>query len=578
MPDKVFDKPHPPKRWCEVQPEKSSEFPIQMSVPPYEDFLGIAEEDIPELSQILDAVSQDPGEVREPDDLCKSCLAFLEGIASTCGLEIIVAELSVIQDPRLLIGRSPYFVTVASAITGDAENSTQLLNEYLAAVRRMARIGSVIGDSGFHDVPYYWYTASTATPVEATPEDGAHAQLRKPMSFCGRFELPTHQSVRNSSHHVQDFFSDFTTRAPFPLPRRSSLLVVPIQRPAPKELHDEGSYRSRKTAPAGALFIVANTQKPDFKKADVENCALRFKYALTKAVLREASGHLDVKLAQSSLMSNMCHGTVTAIRSISSGNLRATIFKRGTDELQFSICDEEGSPIPDIEAQLIRAVKIVEMGENVAAAMTTLAELVVVGGFVLRKYQNDEQVTMRSLIENAFDLVNANAVGKPLGVLSRVECIWNGMEPSSWLIPGGYLHKDILLGLLLEVLKNASRYGVSGEDGVVRVIVALQSREEGGLVLSALTPISQIVFDDRWEQVPTTDITIPSAAAQSGRAGFLTRLALFTRDFPGISVKCKRESYGGHPYCVTELGFGRVTVECERTATGQTHVIPILVD
>ncbi len=533
-----------------------------------QDHVGVTDNQLPKLGAILDnSEAGDSTTGSRRDDLpewARGVLSYVETVSGN-KIEVLVVELAVVQDHRQLGGRAPYFVSSIVAKGTDKGNSLQIKTAYSMAIESMGP-ESVVNDREFHQHAFYFIPSiSHRTHIRAAGSATSEFFSCEKKTFSldlGR--LKTSTSTAANSNRVQQFFCSFLDSVPCRSQfDEARLLVVPFQRPSQDK-------KSRSGNPGGALFIVyrqidgqpnheshSDAAHGSANQADYD-LAGRLSHTLTRAALIEATDNFELAAQQANLLSNTIHGTVTAIRSVSSDNLWLALFNElDSKNLRFQICNEAGERQIDIETELIRAAQIVRMAENVAAALPSLAEVFIFGG-VMKKHQNNVREKLATMVMSAVELVNGQAAGKIAGEAKRINATLH-LDLNKWEIPLNYLHHRIITGLILEVLKNVSRYGKSIDEYIPVQIDVRELRD--GFELIVQNPMLSYA-PEKWVRYKDS-VDVPRYMQQTGRRGFLARLVDFCERFSGMTISTRLFESNCQPYFETKLGLGGMRIETD---------------
>lgn len=513
--------------------------------------------------------------------------------------EVLLADLTIIQDERLIQRdqEDPYLVnhlvSYRDRRTGSVSEPT-VINAYRAAMNYMAT--DEAGRDPLVPHPLFYQYAYLATPV-AEHADFKNLGTATPGALCqsccrqryvyergpGRQD-PQAQLGRLLGAFLRNLGEgDEGLRAEF---GGAVFLAVPFHRSPYKpamsgqelieggaaDLENEARSSSdqQSASPGGGVFLLVKpavaVETTDWQ-GPIERLACSLQSLLTRAALTESFSRLNVQLTYNDLLSTMLHGAVHVVRGIGAGDLCRAVSRRtppeGPEDFYSPAFREDRRSAESLVSALKRAV----LGENIADAMLSFAEMSFDRGFageLREKFQNTEAATVADLIQDARDLVNHAAsrrvgkVGSAVPVIvDHLETGPDGPSDGCWMIPPGYVDTRLLMGVFAEVLRNASQYGKRQHDGQVAVECRINANEaRDGLVC---------IFSN--------ESTSPRKDSADVVGGFLRRMGRVFSQFPGLNLGYSQQSDNDRSTFTVKVTLGTVKSLNERM---QSQAIPPL--
>lgn len=438
----------------------------------------------------------------ETTDWVLSALSGTKRVCERFAFKVLLADLSIIQDQRLLNGQHPYLVNHVACYREfeDAAVSSAYKKAMLFMKSKQA------GEDPLVPHPWFYEYLYLATPVREHAQFSHHTQVEPcspttQIAFRQRYPYepgPGKQPVEEQLGRLLRAFLENLPCNAAGLFERSVLFAVPFHRspfqPVLSGTPEHGDFpesiwklaTSHDPSPGGALFLFVEPLQSS--SADVEKCAVSLQRMMTRATLAESSSQLGTQLTFNNLLSSIVHGGVNAIRAIGSGDLC-----RAVSEAVPPTSIEDLYPVFRQDARtandLILALNQALMGEDTAAALLSFVEMNLDRGVFRRKFQNPEATKLHQLLIDSELMVN--------GIASRSQASQFGYAPvgltvheigptsdhnGGWCIPEGYLDAKIIRGLLLEIVRNAAMYGARSSDGTVTLRCDVRPHVRGGVV------------------------------------------------------------------------------------------------
>ena len=498
-----------------------------------------------------------------------SALSFVKPICQKFGFEVLLVDLTIIQDARLggLNTKNSYLANYVLSYK-ELRAKAEIRDAYRRTLKFMGADGPAKKDPLVPHPRFYNY-AYLFLPVDS-PTDGSgdFTSEYAPWQSAFRQRYPYSRGtgkrgVRTQLKHLRNHFLEEMKGADAEnLFGGSILLAVPFHRrpfqplmsgkDSPSETKKGSPWvqpHAEEASPGGGLFLFLKpSQKWDDKREDelrdaIKNCAYTFRRFLTDLTLTESSNQTSVQLAFQSLTYFANHASISAIRSIRSSNLKAV-----SESLQ-----EILNPHPELLKDLNQAAHIIECGENTASTMLSLIGMAIArAGQVPEKCRNLKEASVRTLIDEAGALVNTKA-----------ELAQDDMKPlklsfkphDDWVIPKDYLSSHIVRGFLLEMLENSSLHGEGDGEGCVQVSITL-SNNDSDLTVSIESSVSK---EGEWAE--KNGIMFREQRQSRNRPRYLDLFNEFCAGLKGIEVSSHVDSpqSKGSVYCA-RLRLGKMSI------------------
>ncbi len=540
----------------------------------HQELFGIEHDEFPSLDELLQLNLPE----RITDELSsealnrvKRNLSPIHKICRNQGYDPLVIELSVIADRRLLDDMGePYLVTCLSFTGSDNE---QLPNAYEKAMEYMLTENSgmdpIIPHRGLYKPENVLIAINCQDFVSSNTSSIVEKDyLPRPTQLVRAYRFPFKQgkSEREVKNQVGLFVKEFLNEVSqasknspeiasiYNLLSTSHCLVVPFVRPYYEPVIEkdltviEKQSRLMTPTPSGAIILFLK-QKEGSNSLKLLGSSLS--WLIAAASVRESYSSLQVAFDKKELFGSMVHGTVNAIRSIDASGLCSSISlktpPRDVSDLRVRIMkknkDEE-----DIESArfLVSALRTAMLGEDTAAALLSFTEMNLTGGIIRKKFQNDAESKLSSLLEDAKLMINEFAnryeSGKHKPVDVRLKQYgFKAVTEGEWVLPIGYINHKIVRGLLSEVIRNASEHGTAME-GQITLDCEIIGLERGRVRCTFINTLK-----DSLDSRPTPEIT----------SGFLLRTKAILNELPGISI----DFYPKEKNFIFEIELGPIQAE-----------------
>ena len=534
----------------------------------------------------------------EAVDWVKRALSFVKPTCEEYGFEVLLADLTVLQDLRIASESqtSSYLVNYVVCYQ-ELKNKPVIGKAYQEALTRMGRDQSggdlrvpLIPQGDFYE---YFYLATSIRDEESSNSPPLETTMQSAFQQKYPYELEKKREAKGSDEErledLKTFFLDSlkkTDENAVTLFNGTILLAFPFRRSQYQPLTTaEGTNGgeekrhlsmppiSQNSSPGGGLFLVLKPPLANLNDA-IERCADSFQLFLADAALLESSNQLDVQLKFREQIGSLVHSSATAIRSISSNNL-----KMAADAVLDSLSQEGGQPAcrPEMEEwlknkeYLENAVKDVQFGEKIAGAMLSFMEILLgkeIGleeNVIPQKYWNEKEESVPGIIDEAIKIINRKAE-LPFSRMKPLR-LSNDIPLEEWRIPERYLDSQLMRGFILEIAENCSIHGkgerILGEENV-SVFIQFDRNDSGDLTILIQCPLKTEEANDKW--ISKTGIAVRERSRD--RQSFLISFAQFCEVFKCLGISSKIEKEGSQSYYRTYFRLGEMTVEEEGRRVG----------
>ena len=532
------------------------------------------EEKYPFFPALLEGASKVLEEVHKDnvEDIgwVRSALSFVKPICQKFGFEVLLADLTVIQDARLgdrSTNEDSYLVNYVLCYR-ELRNEPEIQKAYRRTLKFMG--ADEAGKDPLIPNPWFYQYAYLSRPVDS-PTDGSSDLTSGDAPWQSAFRQrypyspgPGQQNVKTQLERLQRRFLE-ELKGAGNLFGGSILLAVPFRRspfqplmsgePVEKKPGSLVTSNYPTPSPGGGLFLfIKPSGEPYAVKSNwddqIERCAYRLGRFLMEAALAESLNQLNVQLDRQKQMYLAAHIVGNIIKSIGIGSLRGII-----------------NSLPNKQSLEVKALSSManslDLKLSTLAAMWALVEISGQEGEIPEKHQNSQGMSVRDIITQARDISN----DKEEQTTATPKLVEISSSPSeNWTLPKQYLDSAIVRGIVLEIFQNCSRHGegkhrAGKEEVSVKVIFSQRNLD---LIISIGCPCK----DDGWtrEDEDNKENVIVVKKGES-RVSFLTRLVECCRGITGLGISShiKRSSHATF-YC-THLKLGGIRAQGKKGLT-----------
>lgn len=455
----------------------------------YEDLLKVSPTDLPSFEELLQMknlplISDEPASLTDEGlnvlptamlDIIKRNLAPIVEVCCRHHYSPLAIEVSIIADKRVLNDRREKYFN--SYFEFNVRRAREIAKGYFSAMEFMntpeAAQDMIVPHKRLYDRKNALITlncidfadTSSASQVPQSPPDEPYITGRQFPYSAGRSEAEIKGQV---GLFVKKFLEYVAAVNPDSRLLNSKLVLHPFVRPGGAD-NAPSSYGE----PAGAMFIFAH---PEENASSIQELGKSLSWLLAAATIKESFSSLEVAIEKRDLFGSMVHGTVHAVRSIQAAALCRSISERtppeNIDDLKIRVFDADGKTENRARAQyLVEALRNAMLGEDTAAALLSFCEMKLNEGLLRRKFQNQQSVRLRQLLNDASSLVQNLRRGTQSETYAN-SILVNSREQGphqqprgGWSLPAGYLSEKIVRGLFSELLRNVAEHGARDENG-----------------------------------------------------------------------------------------------------------------
>jgi hypothetical protein len=351
---------------------------------PLQDWLGVPASEIPLLDLFLDTSlsavrhatstrapregsgSNDPHSVVGGELWTSHLWSLVTRLGAQSDFEPVVAELAVLEDDRRL-GEGEALFFVSNIVCKHASPEPFLLRDaYLKALDVLRAQGSLLLDHVLRNALCICIRGRKRVAYDARGEEGVYLGTKQKITNLLRPE--SHLTDEQIRVNCSTFFSAFLDRVPAAAdsPGESYYILVPFERP--EKVVGAQNQKGDSFAPGGAIVVIFNRRSsskttPPIQTA-ITDFAVRLRYMLTMATLRESSRFLDVELLRDAQMAkaiNAFNEMGHALRPLVSAT-GYTSAARGLDEVM-----NEPGLTPVSKKRVANALRALHSFEHVEA-------------------------------------------------------------------------------------------------------------------------------------------------------------------------------------------------------------------
>ena len=461
--------------------------------------------------------------------------AMFRKIASANELSLLGVEMAVMADKRRLDRTAPSFFNSYVTMFSEAEAASKLHEAYKACIERGLRDGGskyralypiVVHSSLYKATTGYFHASIGTAPIPAA----------QPLTYQGEGELRASgypiayerskasgdpgvvdKSVEAQVGDVAKILSDLQAVGSISELANATLVVLPFLRPefsAPRPIPSD-----RSAMPGGCIFLLLRGQVAH-DDADLRKFLGCVRWLLAEASANESQTAYEAIGRQRAFSAAMVHGTVSAIDAINLPNIVARLFHGERNKyapLSSSdlIADFSAWGSPEAVAAhkeaLIQDLNVSIAAQELAGSLVGFSEIHSDGGVLRKKFRSDADHGLLDLVNRAWSIAVAstNVDHRALVDVS-----------ADWTLPSGYVSHNLVIGLIMELFRNAIQHGMVKMPGS-RVEVAIED-DRGGYGGFVRIRIANELPED--------------ARPEPRQVGFLSRAQELLQDIDGIKM------------------------------------------
>ena len=228
---------------------------------------------------------------------------IVESTTSKFGIRLVLTEIAIIKDRRMIADESNYFVSNIVCRDLDVENEkATILAAYLSAINAISRIGSTLNTLEFHDLHHVYVAGKTKNDVDDVEKEKKwhYSWFRRLVEIVSPEESgyvnPT-GGIDFEGHH-RKFFDIFLDKLRMHdkvlFTEGLHYIAIPFRRPASTDFSIEDTCNpSLQLEPAGAVFVIFLAPQ-GVTNINVNEFASTIHNLCNIACLRESSNQVDL--------------------------------------------------------------------------------------------------------------------------------------------------------------------------------------------------------------------------------------------------------------------------------------------